>query len=95
MKINNLVAKHSPHRGGKHKDRKRASRQVRGHKHKESDMGRKDETPDVSISEIIEELAEMGYSTDALSNDELIDLYIAVMDGHEDEALEELDFSDD
>ena len=37
MKINNLVAKHSPHRGGKHKDRKRASRQVRGHKHKEKE----------------------------------------------------------
>jgi hypothetical protein len=44
MKINNLVAKHSPHRGGKHKDRKRASRQVRGHKHndKEATDGHKE-----------------------------------------------------
>lgn len=95
MKINNLVAKHSPHRGGQHKDRKRVSRQVRGHKHKESDMARKDETPELPLSEIIEELADMGYSTEALSNEELIDLYIAVMDGHRDEAEEELDFSDD
>jgi ribosomal protein L3 len=95
MKVNNLVAKHSPHRASTHKDRKRASRQVRGHKHKESDMGQKDDIPELTISEIIEELADMGYSTDALSNDELIDLHIAVMDGHRDEALEELDFSDD
>ena len=95
MKINNLVAKHNPHRGGQHKDRKRASRQVRGHKHKESDMGRKDETPELTISEIIDDLAGMGYSTEALSNDELIDLHISVMDGHSDEAEEELDFSDD
>ena len=95
MKINNLVAKHSPYRADTHKDRKRASRQVRGHKHKESDMGRKDEALELPLSDIIEELADMGYSTDALSNEELIDLYIAVMDGHKDEAEEELDFSDD
>jgi hypothetical protein len=95
MPANNLVAKHNRHRAATHKDRKCASRQVRGHKHKESDMARKDEAPELTISEIIEELADMGYSTDALSNDELIDLYIAVMDGHSDEAEEELDFSDD
>ena len=95
MRINNLVAKHSPHRGGKHKDRKRASRRVRGHKHKESDMGRRDDPAELSISEIMEDLAGMGYSTEALSNDELIDLHISVMDGHRDESEEELDFSDD
>ena len=95
MKTRNLVAKHSPYRADTHKDRKRASRQVRGHKHKESDMARRDEAPDLSLSEIIEELSDMGYSTEALSNEELINLYISVMDGHKDEAEEELDFSDD
>ena len=95
MPANNLVAKHNRHRAATHKDRKRASRQVRGHRHKESDMGRKDETPELTISEIIDDLAGMGYSTEALSNDELIDLHISVMDGHSDEAEEELDFSDD
>mgnify|MGYP005626413599 CR=1 FL=1 len=93
MKINNLVAKHNPHRGGQHKDRKLASEQVRGHKHKESDMGRRDEPSELSISEIIEDLAGMGYSTDAMSNDELIDLHISVMDGHSDEGdVDELHF---
>lgn len=48
-----------------------------------------------SISEVMDVLRDMGYSTEALSNEELIDLYIAVMDGHRDEADEELDFSDD
>jgi hypothetical protein len=56
-------------------------------------MGQKDDIPELTISEIIEELADMGYSTDALSNDELIELHIAVMDGHNDEGdVDELDF---
>jgi hypothetical protein len=32
--INNLTAKHSRHRGGAHKDRRRESRLVRNNKHK-------------------------------------------------------------
>ena len=40
-------------------------------------------------------IEEFGYSTEALSNDEMFDLAISILDGHEDEALEELDFSDD
>ena len=49
----------------------------------------------MSIQELISMIEEFGYSTEALSNDEIYDLAISVLDGHEDEALEELDFSDD
>ena len=39
MRINNLVAKHSPHRASTHKDRKRAeSKRVRGNKHKSKEV---------------------------------------------------------
>jgi hypothetical protein len=34
VKTRNLVAKHSPHRAATHKDRKRATKRVRGSKHK-------------------------------------------------------------
>ena len=49
----------------------------------------------MSIQELITMIEDFGYSTEALSNDEIYDLAISVLDGHEDEALEELDFSDD
>jgi len=38
VKINNLVAKHSPHRASTHKDRKRATKRVRGDKHKTKEV---------------------------------------------------------
>ena len=38
VKINNLVAKHSPHRAATHKDRKRDSKRVRGGKHKTKEV---------------------------------------------------------
>jgi hypothetical protein len=40
-------------------------------------------------------LCDLGYSTEALSNEEVYDLCVAVLDGHRDEEQEELDFSDD
>lgn len=49
----------------------------------------------MSIDELISMIEDHGYSTEALSNDEMYDLAISILDGHEDEALEELDFSDD
>lgn len=49
----------------------------------------------MSIDELISMIEEFGYCTEALSNDEMFDLAISILDGHEDEALEELDFSDD
>ena len=49
----------------------------------------------MSIQELISMIEEFGYSTEALSNDEIYELAISILDGHEDEALEELDFSDD
>lgn len=97
MKINNLVAKHSPHRGGKHKDRKRASRRVRGHKHKESDMD--DDLPSLSIQEaslcdMQEFLIALGYNIEGISNEEVYDLCLSTLDGHRDESdeVEELSF---
>ena len=49
----------------------------------------------MSIQELITMIEDFGYSTEALSNDEIYDLAISVLDGHEDEVEEELDFSDD
>lgn len=49
----------------------------------------------MSIQELISMIEEFGYSTEALSNDEIYELAIGILDGHEDEAEEELDFSDD
>ena len=49
----------------------------------------------MSISELIDMIEDHGYSTEALSNDEIYELAISTLDGHEDEALEELDFHDD
>lgn len=50
----------------------------------------------MSIEQMLAMAEDFGYSTEALSNDELYDLLISVLDGHEDEDDgEELDFSDD
>ena len=51
---------------------------------------------EVSIGEMMDTLAEMGYALGPLSNEEVADLYISVMDGHADEAdeTEELHFGD-
>ena len=51
---------------------------------------------EVSIGEMMDTLADMGYALGPLSNEEVVDLYISVMDGHADEAdeTEELHFGD-
>ena len=47
----------------------------------------------MSLNEIIELVKDMGYSTEALSNDDMHDLAVSIIDGHEDEGdVEELDF---
>jgi len=47
----------------------------------------------MSLQEIIGFITECGYGTESLSNDEIYDLAISVLDGHEDEGdIEELDF---
>jgi hypothetical protein len=49
----------------------------------------------MSIEELIEMIEDFGYSAEALSNEELNQLAISVLDGHSDEGdIEELDFSD-
>ena len=49
----------------------------------------------MSIDELISMIEDHGYSTEALSNDEMYDLAISILDGHEDEGdIEELDFRD-
>ena len=51
----------------------------------------------LSVSEMIDFLEDMGYSADALSNEEISALCVAVIDGHKDEGgdPEDLDFSMD
>ena len=50
----------------------------------------------MSLSQVIEYVSNMGYSTSALSNEELYELAEAIMDGHLEElsVIEELDFND-
>ena len=43
---------------------------------------------------MIDMLVDLGYSAEGLSNDEIYNMLIENLDGHEGE-LEELDFSDD
>ena len=52
---------------------------------------------DASIADMLSFLCDMGYSTDALSNEEVHDLCVAVLDGHKDEGgdIEDLDFTMD
>ena len=51
----------------------------------------------LSVSEMIDFLEDMGYSPDALSNEEISALCVAVIDGHSEEGgdPEDLDFSMD
>jgi hypothetical protein len=51
----------------------------------------------MSIDELISMIEDQGYSTEALSNDEMHDLAISILDGHEDEGgdPEDLDFTMD
>lgn len=47
----------------------------------------------MSIDDLISMIEDHGYSTEALSNDEMYDLAVSILDGHEDEGdIEELDF---
>lgn len=48
----------------------------------------------MSIEQMIDMLVDLGYSAEGLSNDEIYDMLVSVMDGHDDECgdLEELSF---
>lgn len=47
----------------------------------------------MSLHEIIDFVEDQGYSTEAMSNDEIYDMAISVLDGHEDDGdPEDLDF---
>ena len=48
----------------------------------------------MSLSDVIEFVQGLGYCTEALSNDEIYDLAISALDGHLDDTIEELDFSE-
>ena len=49
----------------------------------------------MSIDELIEMIEDFGYTAEALSNEEINQLAISVLDGHSDEGgVEDLDFSD-
>jgi len=49
---------------------------------------------EVSIGEMMDLLSDFGYATTALSNEEIVNLYVAILDGHNEEGreMEELDF---
>ena len=48
---------------------------------------------DMALDEVIEFIASHGFSTDALSNDEIWEIAISILDGHEDDSeLDELNF---
>ena len=51
----------------------------------------------MSIEQMITMLEDLGYGTEGLSNDEIHDMLVSIMDGHRDYDgdPEELDFSDD
>ena len=87
-RLNNLTAKHNPFRASTHKDRKQESKRVRGYKHKESDMtSKKDDRltdpSEMGIQELMDMLAEHGYTTSALSNEEILDLAYEIFDGND------------
>ena len=90
---NNLVHKHSPFRASTHKDRKQESKRVRGGKHKEIVMSdRKPTDPsEMGIQEMLDLLIEHGYTTSALSNDEIVDLVHEIFDGNSYDEEEEPD----
>ena len=49
----------------------------------------------MSLHQLIDFIEEQGYSTEAMSNDEMFDLAVSILDGHEEEGdIEDLDFSD-
>ena len=90
---NNLVHKHSPFRASTHKDRKQESKRVRGGKHKEIVMSdRKPIDPsEMGIQELMDLLTEQGYTTSALSNEEIVELAYEIFDGISNEEEEDLD----
>lgn len=51
----------------------------------------------MSIGDLISMIEDHGYSTEALSNDEMFDLAISILDGHDDEGgdPDDLDFTMD
>ena len=51
----------------------------------------------MSIEQMITMLEDLGFCAEGLSNDEIYDMLVSIMDGHSDRdgVLGELDFSDD
>lgn len=48
----------------------------------------------MSIEQMIDMMVDLGYSAEGLSNDEIYNMLVEIMDGHDGEGdLEELDFS--
>lgn len=48
----------------------------------------------MSIEQMIDMLVEFGYSAEGLSNDEIYEMLVEVLDGHADDNVEELNFAD-
>ena len=97
-RFNNLVAKHNFNRGGAHRNRKHDARAVRGGKHKERAMSREGYMPDGNIEamttqDLIDLVESFGYSAEAMSNDEIFELALELVNGKgSDDEIEELYF---
>ena len=96
--FNNFVAKHNFNRGGAHRNRKHDARAVRGDKHKERAMSRENYMPDGSVEsmttqDLIDLVESFGYSVEAMSNDEIYELALELVNGKgSDDEIEELYF---
>ena len=97
-RFNNLVAKHNFNRGGAHRNRKHDARALRGDKHKERAMSHENYMPDGSIEamttqDLIDLVKSFGYSAEAMSNDEIFELALELVNGKgSDDEIEELYF---
>ena len=49
----------------------------------------------MSIEQMIDMLVDLGYSAEGLSNEEIREMLVEVLDGHDGDSYEELDFRDD
>ncbi len=48
----------------------------------------------MSIEQMIDMLVDLGYSAEGLSNEEIREMLVEVLDGHDGDRYEELDFAD-
>ena len=76
-------------KGGPHRDRKKATRTVRGSDTRSLVMSDPDT---MNVQELMDYVGGFGYSTQQLSNEEIYELACELYDGHEEGEPDELEF---